>query len=69
MNVVIDKLLCDVESDQNLEIVSRNELLKNSDFISMHVPATKATKGMIDNKFVKNLKEDAVLINISDYDL
>lgn len=69
MNVVIDKLLCDFESDQNLETVSQNELLENSDFISMHLPATKATRGMIDYKFLKNMKQDAVLINISDYDL
>jgi glyoxylate reductase len=38
-------------------------LLKNSDFVSIHVPLTKATHHLIDEKELRLMKNTAVLIN------
>ena len=42
-----------------------NELLKQSDIITLHVPGTPLTKNMIDKKRLKLLKKNAVLLNLS----
>ena len=42
-----------------------NELLKQSDVITLHVPGTPLTKNMIDKKRLKLLKKSAVLLNLS----
>lgn len=43
--------------------VSRKELLKRSDIISLHVPLTEQTAGMIDAKALRTMKPGALLIN------
>jgi len=43
--------------------VSLKKLLKESDFISIHVPLTKATHHLIDEKELRLMKKTAVLIN------
>jgi D-3-phosphoglycerate dehydrogenase len=40
-----------------------DELLKTSDFVSLHVPATSETKGMINAEMLKKMKPSALLIN------
>ncbi len=40
-----------------------NELLSNSDIISLHLPACKATHHIIDAKNIKRIKKGAILIN------
>lgn len=42
---------------------SLDDLLANSDIVSLHVPSTKETVGMVNKEFLGKLKEDAVLIN------
>jgi D-lactate dehydrogenase len=42
---------------------SLNELLKNSDIISLHVPATKQTYHMLDTNEFSQMKKGAILIN------
>ncbi|HYF96616.1 MAG TPA: 3-phosphoglycerate dehydrogenase family protein [Patescibacteria group bacterium] len=42
-----------------------DELLKSSDFVSIHVPLFDATKGMIDKKKISLLKPGSVFINFS----
>ena len=41
------------------------EVLKSSDYVSLHLPLTDSTKGIIDEKRLKNFKENSVLINFS----
>ncbi len=42
-----------------------NELLENSDIVTVHTPLTSETKGMINKQFIDSLKKEAVLINVS----
>lgn len=43
--------------------VTLEELLRSSDIISLHTALTEETKGMIDRKAFKLMKESAILIN------
>jgi len=45
------------------EIVSLDEVLKRSDFISLHVPLTDETNEMINRKSIRKMKDGVVLIN------
>ncbi len=42
-------------------------LAETSDFISVHVPATSDTTGMLDAEFFGHVKSSAYLVNCSDY--
>jgi phosphoglycerate dehydrogenase-like enzyme len=42
---------------------SLDEVLSGADFISLHVPLTKETKYMIDEKAIAGMKDGAVIIN------
>ena len=44
---------------------SMEEVLQNSDFISLHLPLTKTTKGIINESKLKLFKKNSVLINFS----
>ena len=44
---------------------SIEELLKNSDFITLHVPLMNVTKNMIDAKHIYNMRHGAVLLNFA----
>lgn len=46
-----------------VEFVGLDELLAQSDFVSLHVPLTEATKGMIDADAIGKMKKTAVLLN------
>lgn len=49
---------------EGVELVKdRDYIIKNSDFISLHIPATSETKGSINKEFFKKMKETAYLIN------
>jgi len=43
--------------------VSLESLASNSDFLSLHVPLTEATRHAVDAKFLGSMKPDAVVIN------
>lgn len=45
------------------EVVALETLLATSDFVSLHVPATAQTKGLIDAATIDKMKTGAVLIN------
>lgn len=42
-----------------------NDLLNDSDIISIHTPLTKETKGMINEDFINRMKNGSILINVS----
>jgi glyoxylate reductase len=54
-----------LEKELNAKKVTFETLLKESDFISLHVPLIPATHHLISEKQLKMMKETAVLINSS----
>ena len=46
-----------------IQLVTTQELLEQSDFISLHVPLLPATKGLINATSLSQMKSNAVLIN------
>lgn len=53
----------DFEKRFNAVYASKEELLAQSDFISLHCPLTEETRGMIDSKAFEIMKKSAVLVN------
>lgn len=54
-----------VAADYKVELLELTELLKKSDYISLHVPLNKNTKNLISQKEFKLMKENAFIINTS----
>lgn len=46
-----------------IELVSLEELAKRSDYITVHVPMTSETKGLVSESFFKNMKKDGMFID------
>jgi D-3-phosphoglycerate dehydrogenase len=44
---------------------SMEEVLQNSDFVSLHLPLTEKTKGLVNESKLKLMKKNSVLINFS----
>jgi lactate dehydrogenase-like 2-hydroxyacid dehydrogenase len=53
----------DVESALEAEFVSFEQLLRDSDFISIHVPLSQATRKLIGVEQLRMMKQTAVLVN------
>lgn len=51
------------EVKEYAEYVSLDKLLKSSDIISLHVPATPESFHMIDEKAIAKMKQDVIIIN------
>lgn len=49
--------------DVGVQYVSLDELLAQSDFVSLHVPLTDATRGLINAAAIAKMKQGAVLLN------
>lgn len=49
--------------DHNIRLVSLDELLSQSDVISLHAPLTPATRRLINSDSIAKMKDGAVLIN------
>lgn len=52
-------------SDNLLFTEDLNELLSKSDFVTIHVPATAETSGMINADAISNMKDGVVFLNFS----
>lgn len=48
---------------EGIEFVSLEELMKNADIVSLHVPLTVDTKGLIGIDLLRIMKKNAILIN------
>lgn len=57
--------IIDIKTDIDAEQVSLDELLKESDFISIHLPLTGSTKNLISKNEFEKMKKNVVLINVS----
>ena len=66
MNIVYHNrkpVLKNIENIYNAEYLSMDELLRNSDFVSLHVPYTAETFHLIDENELMKMKSTAFLIN------
>lgn len=58
-----------LEEEYDVAYCSMDELLKQSDFVSLHVAVTDDTREMVDSEFLSKMRDDAFLINTSRGDL
>ena len=52
-------------ADQGIEKVELDELMRRSDYVSIHVPLADQTRGLISRERIALMKEGAILINTS----
>ncbi|MBR2020869.1 MAG: hydroxyacid dehydrogenase [Clostridia bacterium] len=50
---------------EDYECVDLETLIKNSDIISVHIPSSPETVGLIDKKMLSLMKERAILVNVA----
>lgn len=65
MNVLVYNRTPKQWSDSNIQNVSLEELLSQSDFVSIHCPLTVDTKYLIDKEKLEMMKPSAFIINTS----
>ena len=53
----------EVEADLQATRVPLDDLLSGSDFVSLHVPLTEQTRGLMDAQHLERMRKGAVLIN------
>ena len=58
-----------LEEEYDVAYCSMDELLKQADFVSLHVAVTEDTREMVDSEFLSKMRDDAFLINTSRGDL
>ncbi len=60
-----EPLPAETERELGISRVEMEALLSESDFISLHVPLTDATRGLIGDRELRRMKPTAVLVNTS----
>ncbi len=64
--VVYDPYISEqIAKDLGVEIVSLDELIQNSDVMTIHVPLTPETKGLISKDELGKMKDHAIILNCS----
>lgn len=65
MNIVAYTPRIHGDEPDYVKSVSLDEMLNSSDIISMHCPLTPETEGIVNEKFIKKMKDGAYFINTS----
>lgn len=65
MRVLATKRSRTSEEEDGIAYTTPDELLRESDYVSLHCPLTDETRGMVDAAFIGKMKDGAVLINTS----
>lgn len=52
-----------VDTSEFAEMMSLNDVLAQSDYLSLHTPLTNETKGMINKDVIAKMKDGAVIVN------
>lgn len=67
MNVVAFDTILDAEFDREhgIQRLSLDDLVQSSDVISLHVPLTESTRGMVNREFLARMRPGSYLINTS----
>lgn len=65
INVIYYDIVNKLSLGNAQQVSSLNELLKASDIVTLHVPASETTENMIDEEAISNMKDGAHLINAS----
>ena len=55
----------EVENNPNVKYLTLNDLFKESDIITVHVPLTEDTRGLISTNEIRIMKESVFLVNTS----
>lgn len=63
--LAFDPYVREDQIDERVQLVGLKELLQRSDFVSLHVPATRETNQLVDAAFIEQMKAGARLINTS----
>lgn len=58
-------LVCRRKADEDYETADVDTLCRHSDIISIHVPLTEQTRGMIGRKQIDLMKETAIVVNVA----
>ena len=53
-----------VKSAEGVKLTTLEEVISKSDVISIHLPATKETTGMINRSLLEKMKKNALLVNV-----
>ena len=62
---LITRLDGDIEKECGARYVPLQELLEQSDFISLHLPMNASTEGLLDADCFAHMKQGVILVNIS----
>lgn len=60
-----DVLVCRRKPDERYETADLDTLCARSDIISVHVPLTEQTRGMIGRKQISLMKESVIMVNVA----
>ncbi len=54
-----------IEKELNVQFTTKNQIIKKSDILSIHLHLNDKTKKIIDKKSIQNMKKNSILINVS----
>ena len=54
-----------IEKELNAKFTTKNQIIKKSDILSIHLHLNDETKKIIDKKSIQNMKKNSILINVS----